>query len=193
MARTLGAAPGRVKNKGKKREQPLGIAVALGLATTLAAAVLIVAVQLLIPHSVMHNFYALVHYNASATLPLDPLYQNWATVIQEDDVVETALALLCGGFVLGRLAPSYAPTRRVLLAGLLMALGVLLVSLGFVWTSAVISQNTLNAHEGGQQVGIAAPPLLVVVQTLLVIFWTALCVFGTWAGRLLRQRRRQAA
>ena len=191
MARTLGMAGTR--GRAKKRERPLGTAVGWGIAATLGAAIAMAAVQFLYPHSVLHDFYSLVHYNASATLPLDPLYQDWATTIQEDDVVETAVALLCGGFALGRLAPSYAPRRRVLVAGALMALGILIVSLGFVWTSAVINQNTLNAHEGGKQVALGAPLSLVFRQALVCFVQTAFCVLGAWLGLRLRDRRLTAA
>ena len=184
----------RARGRAKKREQPLGIAVALGLVTMLAVAILIVAVQLLVPHSVLHNFYALVHYNPSATLPLDPLYQKWYEEISQEDVFGSAVSLLCGGLAVGWFAPSYVSRRRVLLAGTGLGIGFLLVCLAFLWIGGIVTQNALNAHEGGQQVGIAAPPSLILVQTLLVIFWTACCAFGTWLGLVLRERlrRRQA-
>ena len=191
MARTLEAATrGTAKNpEKKKRERPLGVAVALGLATTLAIAILIVVVQLLVPHTVVSNFYKLVHYNSSATLPLDPLYQEWYETLSKEGAVGDAFSLLCGGFVVGWLAPSYETRRRVLMAGALLGIGLLLVSLAFLWVGGVHEQNTLNAHEGGQQVGITAPPSLILFQTVLVLVCAACCVLGAWAGLGLRRRR----
>ena len=182
MARTRGT---------KKREQPLGVAVAYGLATTFAVAALITVAQFLAPHSVLHNFTLLAHYNASATLPLDPLYQDWSSQLQEEDVLfVTPFSLLCGGLMLGRLAPSYAPLRRVLLGGGLLGLGVLAASLGFTWPEAIFQQNTMNAHEGGRQVSLTAPPALIAKQALAAIFSVAVCVLGAWLGLRLRDRRR---
>ena len=190
MARTLEAAQAR--GKAKKRERPLGMAVALGLATTLAVAILIVVVQLFVPHTVVSNFYRLVHYHASATLPLDPLYQEWYETLSEEGAFGDAFSLLCGGLVIGWLAPSYETRRRVLVAGAMLGVGLLLVSLAFLWVGGVIEQNTLNAHEGGQQVGIAAPPLLILFQTMLVLVCAACCVLGTRIGLWLRERSRDA-
>ncbi len=187
MARTVEAA---TRGKAKKREHPLGVAVALGLVATLAVAILIVVVQLLEPHSALHNFYLLVHYNSSATLPLDPLYQKWYEEIAEEDVLfGSTFSLLCGGFVIGWLAPSYETRRRVLLAGTGLGFGLPLVCLAFQWIGGVLEQNTLNVHEGGQQVGITAPLSLILTQAALVLVWAAICVFGAWAGLRLRRRR----
>ena len=186
MARTLEAA--KTRGKAKKREQPLGVAVAAGLATTLAVAILIVGVQLLVPHTVISNFYKLVHYNSSATLPLDPLYQKWFEEISEEDIPGSAFSLLCGGLVAGWLAPSYESRRRVLLAGAWVGLGFPLTCLAFLWITGVLEQNAMNAHEGGQQVGVSASPALILTQAALVLVWTAVCVFGTWAGLRLRRR-----
>jgi hypothetical protein len=188
MARTLDSA--RIRGKAKKREKPLGVAVALGVAATLGIAILIVAIQLLVPHTVVNDFYMLVHYNASATLPLDPLYQRWYETLSEEDAFGTAFSLLCGGLVIGWLAPSYVSRRRVLLAGLGLGVGLPLACLAFLWIGGIVEQNTLNAHEGGQQVGVAAPLSLIVSQTVLVVVWTAVCVFGTWLGFRLRGRSR---
>ncbi len=188
MAQTLDTA--RTRGRAKKREKPLGVAVALGLAAALAVAILIVVVQLLIPHTVLNNFYTLVHYNASATLPLDPLYQKWYETLSEEDVFGTAFSLLCGGLVVGWFAPSYVSRPRVLVAGAALGFGLPLVCLAFLWIGGVVEQNTLNAHEGGRQVGLAAPPVLILTQAALVIVWAAICVFGTWAGLWLRRRSR---
>ena len=194
MARTLEAATrGKGKNREKKkRERPLGVSVALGLAATLGVAIFIVAVQLLVPHTFISNFYKLVHYNSSATLPLNPLYQGWLEQISEEDIPGTAFSLLCGGLVIGRLAPSYETRRRVLLAGAGMGFGLLLLCLAFQWGAGILEQNALNHNEGGQQVGIAAPPSLILLQAALVIFWTVCCVGGTRLGLWLRARRSEA-
>lgn len=190
MARTLEA---RARGEAKKREKPLGVAVALGLATTLAVAILIVAVQLLDPHSALHNFYALVRYNSSATLPLDPLYQKWyAEISEEDALFGSTFSLLCGGLVTGWFAPSYETRRRVLLSGLGLGFGLPLVCLAFQWIGGVLEQTTLNAHEGGRQVVITASPLLILTQALLVVVWAAFCVLGTRIGLWLRERSRNA-
>ncbi len=184
MARTLEAA---TRGKAKKREKPLGMAAGLGLATTLAVAIFIVGVQLLVPHTVTSNFYRLVHYNASATLPLDPLYQGWYQTLSEEDVFGTAFSLLCGGLVVGWLAPSYESRRRVLTAGAVVGLALPLASLAFLWIGGVLEQNTMNTQEGGQQVRIAAPPALIATQTALVVIWAGVCVAGTRAGLHLRR------
>ena len=188
MARTLSTA--RVRGRAKRREQPLGIAVVWGLATTLAVAVFLVAIQFLEPRSAVREFYTLVHYNPSATLPLSSLYQQWYQDISNEDVPGSAFSLLCGGLAVGWLAPSYASRRRVLLAGLGLGFGIPLVSLAFLWIGGIVEQNTMNVQQGGQQVVITAPPSLIVIQAVLVVFWAAFCVLGTWAGLVLRARRR---
>ena len=180
---------GRTRAKAKRRERPLGAAVGLGVLTAFGVGLLILIVELLIPNSTLHNFYLLAHHNASATLPLDPLYQEWADKIQEEDaLLVTPLSLLCGGLVMGRLSPSYVPRRRLLIAGGLLGLGVLAVSLGFLWPTAILQQNTLNAHEGGQIVHLTAPVGLIVRQALFGAAWTALCVLGTRLGLHWRDR-----
>ncbi len=193
MAQILEAATrGKARKREAKREKPLGVAVALGLAVTLGVAVLFVAVQLLVPHTVVSNFYKLVHYNSSATLPLNPLYQGWYEQISEEDIPGTAFSLLCGGLVTGWFAPSYETRRRILVAGGALGLGLLLACQAFQWGAGVLEQNTLNAHEGGQQVGIAAPPSLILLQVAFILVWTAFCVLGTWIGFRLRRRNRVA-
>ena len=174
-----------------KREQPLGIALVLGLAATRAVALLIAGIQFLDPHSALHNFYTLVHYNTSATLPLDPLYQEWAGKIAEEDALfGTPFSLFCGGGVFGWFAPSYMARLRTLLSSAALGFGVLAVILGFLLYEAPKQQAALNAHEGGQQVIVTMPPELILRQALLVVAWTAVCVFGTWLGLRLRERTR---
>ncbi len=186
------AAPGKAR-RGKKREQPLGVAIALGLAAALAASIVIAVVSVMLPGTPAHQFYSLVSHIQSATLPLDPLYQEWSDQISEEEVFfATPLSLLCGGLALGWLAPSYVEKRRVLLAGGLMGFGVVAASIAFVWVFGVLDQNALNHIEGGQQVKITAPPELIFKQAISAILWTAVCVGGTWLGRRGQERARQA-
>ena len=179
--------------RGKKREQPLGIAIVLGLAATLAAGIVIAVVSVLLPGTPAHQFYSLAQHIHSATLPLDPLYQEWFEKMSEEDTLfGTPVSLLCGGFALGRLAPSYADRLRVLISGGLMGFGVIAAAVAFEWVSGTLSQSTLNHMEGGQQVNITLPSELIAKLIVVAIFWTAICVFGTWLGLLLREWARQA-
>ncbi len=188
MARTQSIAQTKTSRaRAKKRERPLGAVVGLAVGTVLATAVLIGGVQLLVPHSVVSDFYRLVHFNPTATLPLSPLFQTWVQQIQDEDAVfGTTVPLLCGGLLLGRLAPSYEAPRRVRIAGSLMALGILLAAQAFIWTAAEITQGALNVRDGGQQVALTASVSLIVRQALLIAAQTAVCVGGVWLG----QRRR---
>jgi len=189
------SADGTAQKKGRRarrREQPLGVAIALGLAAALAAGIVIALASVLIPGTAAHQFYALVHSIHSATLPLDPLYQDWAEKIDEEETLfATPLSLLCGGLTLGWLAPSYSGRRRVLLSGGLMGFGFIVAVVAFVWVVGTLNQNLLNRTEGGQQVNITAPPELIVKQIIAAILWTAICVLGSWLGLRLRERARQ--
>ena len=179
--------------RARKREQPLGIAIVLGLAATLAAGILIAVVSVLLPGTAAHQFFSLVSHIQSATLPLDPLYQEWADKLSEEEVFfATPLSLLFGGLTLGWLAPSYVDRRRVLLSGALLGFGVVAASVAFVWVFGTLDQKALNHIEGGQQVNITAPPELIVKQVISAILWTAICVGGTWLGLRGRERARQA-
>lgn len=199
MARTQSIAQtknAQTKNtsraRAKKRERPLGAIVGLAVGTVLATAILIGGVQLAVPHSVVSDFYRLVHFNPTATLPLSPLFQTWAQQIQvEDAVFGTTVPLLCGGLLLGRLAPSYEVPRRVRIVGGLMALGILAVTQVFIWTTANITQGMLNARDGGQQVALTAPASLIVRQVLLSIAQAAVCVGGVWLGQRWHRRAAQ--
>lgn len=185
------AARGKAR-RTKKREQPLGIAIALGLAATLAAGIVIALALVLIPGTAAHQFFSLVSHVQSATLPLDPLYQEWSEKISEEEALfATPVSMLCGGLALGWLAPSYVERRRVLLAGGLMGFVVIAVSIAFVWVFGILDQNALNHIEGGQQVSIAAPPKLIAWQAFFAVIWTACCVGGTWLGLRGRERARQ--
>lgn len=185
-------APGKAR-RGKKREQPLGAAIALGLAATLLAIIVIAVASVLIPGTAAHQWYSLVEHIHSATLPLDPLYQDWLEKITEEEVLfATPLSLLCGGLALGWLAPSYVERRRVLISGALMGFGLVAASVAFEWVVGLASQNALNHIEGGQQVNLTAPPELIVKQIVVAVFWTAICVLGTWLGLRGRERARQA-
>lgn len=180
--------------RAKKREQPLGVAIALGLAATLGAGILIAVVSVLLPGTPAHQFFSLVSHIQSATLPLDPLYQEWADKLSEEEVFfATPLSLFFGGLSLGWLAPSYVDRRRVLLSGALLGFGVVAASVAFVWVFGILDQNTLNHMQGGQQVNITAPPELIVKQVISAILWTAICVGGTWLGVRGRERARQKA
>ena len=178
--------------RGKKREQPLGVAIACGLAATLAAAIVIALALVLIPGTAAHQFFSLVSHVQSATLPLDPLYQEWSDKISEEEALfATPASMLCGGLALGWLAPSYVERRRVLLSGGLMGFGAIAASIAFVWVFGILDQKTLNHIEGGQQVNITAPPELIVKQVISAILWTAICVGGTWLGLRGRERARR--
>ena len=180
--------------RAKKREQPLGAAIALGLTATLAVGIIITVISVLIPGTPAHQFYSLVQHIHSATLPLDPLYQEWSEKISEEEVLfATPVSLLCGGLTLGWLAPSYADRRRVLISGAALGFGVIAVSVAFVWGFGLLDQNTLNHTEGGQQVNITAPPALIIGQAVSIVVWTAVCLFGTWLGLRGRERARRKA
>jgi len=182
------------RGRAKKREQPLGTAIAYGLAATLAAGIVIALALVLIPGTAAHQFFALVSGIHSATLPLDPLYQEWSEKMSEQETLfATPASMLCGGLALGWLAPSYASRRRVLLSGGLMGFGVVAAAVAFVWVLGVVNQKTLNHDQGGQQVIITAPPELIVKQAIVAVLWTVVCVFGTWLGLRLRERARQKA
>ena len=185
----------RTRGRAKKREQPLGAAIGLGVVATLAVGIIIVVVQLLIPGTAVQQFYSLSHNVPSATLPMDPLYQSLLGQIQKEEALfGTPFPLFCGGLVLGWFAPSYVVRRRLLLSGAALGFGVLAFFLGFEWIAGVYEQNTLNAHEGGQQVLLTAPPELIVRQAVWAAGWIVVCILGTWLGLTLRERvRRKAA
>ncbi len=178
--------------RGKKREQPLGVAITLGFAATLAAGIVIAVVSVLLPGTPAHQFFSLAQHIHSATLALDPLYQEWLEKISEEEVLfAMPVSMLCGGLALGWLAPSYVERRRVLVAGGLMGFAVVAASVAFVWVFGILDQNALNHIEGGQQVNITAPPELIVKQVVSAILWTTICVLGTWLGLRGRERARQ--
>ena len=179
----------RIRRKAKKRERPLGAAIGLGLTATLGVGILILIVQLLLPHSTLRTFFDLSLHASSATLPLDPLYQDLKEGVNKQEALfATPFSLLCGGLVLGRFAPHYAPYRRVLIAGAAMAFGIVAVSLAFAWTDAVYTTRRL-AQEGGWVAGLSAPLEYVLRQTLWGLGWIGVCVGGTWLGLRLRDRR----
>ena len=178
------------RGRAKKRELPLGAAIAYGLGAALAAGIVIALTLVLVPGTAAHQFFSLVSGIHSATLPLDPLYQEWSEKISEEETLfATPASMLCGGLTLGWLAPSYASRRSVLLSGGLMGFGVIATSIAFVWIAGVANQNALNHQQGGQQVIITAPPELIVKQAVAAVLWTAICVLGTWLGQRLRARQ----
>ena len=190
MARTASLNPKtaeRRTRRAKKRELPLGAAAGFGLAASLAAGTLIALTLVLIPGTAAHQFFSLASGIHSATLPLDPLYQQWMEKISEEETLfATPVSMLCGGLTLGRLAPSYAGRRRVLLSGAALGFGIVAAAVAFVWVFGVLNQNTLNHLQGGEQVKLSAPPDLIVREIVSIAFWTAACVLGTWLG--LRRR-----
>lgn len=180
----------RTRGRAKNRERPLGAAVGLALAAILAVGLVLLVVQLLMPGSTVRNFSLMSIHTSSATLPLDPLYQEYKEAIGRQEVLfDSPLAFGCGGLVLGLLAPRYAARRRVLLTSALMALGLLAVLLGFTWAYALYNVNALASNEGGQVARLGAPLDYVLWQTLWGLGWTAVCVGGAWVGMRARDRR----
>lgn len=146
-----------------------------------------------VPNSALHNLIRLCLYVPSDTLPLSPLYQEWMEKVQwEEALLVTPLSLLCGGLVLGRLAPRYASHKSVLLAGAAMAFSIVAASLAFTWSISVYETNGLNASEGGRITQLSAPLGYIVRQTLFAAAWTAVGVVGTALGLRLRDRRTPA-
>ena len=193
MSRTALLNKQTARGRAKKRELPLGAAIASGLGATLAVGIAIALALVLIPGTAAHQFFSLVSGIHSATLPLDPLYQEWSEKISEEETLfATPISMLCGGLALGWLAPSYASRRSVLLSGGLLGFGVVAASIGFVWAFGIINQNTLNHQQGGQQVVITAPPELIVKEAVAALLWTAICIFGTWLGLRLRARQQES-
>ncbi len=149
----------------------------------------ILVTQLLLPHSFMRQYYDLLRYSASATLPLSPLYQQLSEeVAREEALFATPFSLLCGGLALGLSAPRYAPRRRVLVSGGVMAFGILAVSLTFLWVDNIYTTNTINQHEGGTISHATAPLTYLLTQALWGAAWIAACVLGTWLGLRWRDR-----
>lgn len=175
--------------KAKRRETPLGAAICAGLAVTLGVVLVILVVQLLTPNSFMRQYYELLRHSPSATLPFSALYQQLSEqAAREEALFATPFSLLCGGLTVGLLAPRYAPRRRVLVAAGLMALGILAVSLSFLWVDSITTTNTINAHEGGHISHPTAPVGYLLRQILWGLGWIAACVLGAWLG--LRGRGR---
>lgn len=151
---------------------------------------IILLVQILLPGSFLREYYELLRHSASATLPLSPLYQQLSEeVAREEALFATPFSLLCGGLVLGRLAPRYAARRRVLVCGGLMAFGILAVSLTFLWVDTVYTTDLLNKHEGGTISHATAPLAYLLPQALWGLAWIAACILGAWLGLWWRDRR----
>ena len=184
-ARTRGA-----RAKAKRRERPLGAAVSAGLAVTLGVVLVILVVQLLIPHSFMREYFELLRRSASATLPFNPLYQQYSEqAAREEALFATPFSLLCGGLTVGLLAPRYSPRRRVLVAAGLMAFGVLAVSLSFLWVDSIKTTALINGNEGGYITHSTAPPEYLLRQALWGLGWIAACILGAWLGQRGRDLR----
>ena len=157
---------------------------------TFGVALVILMVQYFIPGSALFNLAQMSLHTQSATLPFDPLYQQYEeTINREECLFGTPFPLLCGGLTLGWLAPRYATRRRVLLTAAGMALGSVAVSLAFSWSESQYATNNLATHEGGHVARLAAPLNYVMRQSLWGVFWIAVCVLGAWLGLRLRDRR----
>lgn len=178
------------RGRVKRRERPFGAAVGWAVAATLAVGLIILAVQLLLPSSSVHNMYLLAHYNSSPTLRDSPLFQQYMDAINREEAYATALCLFCGGLTLGGLAPTYAGRGRVLRVAAVLAFAVVAVSLAFVWPTTIIQQNRLNAEVGGRIVQVGIPPVLMVHQAILTVLWIGVCVLGAWAGLWARRHGR---
>jgi hypothetical protein len=180
----------RARGRAKNRERPLGVAVGLALAATLAVGLVLLVAQLLWPGSVVRNFFLMSLHASSATLPLDPLYQQYKEALnRQEALLDSPLAFGCGGLVLGLLAPRYAACGRVLITSALMALGLLVVLLGFTWIDALHNTNALADNEGGRVARLGAPLDYVLRQTAWGLGWTAVCMGGAWVGMRARDRR----
>ena len=192
-AHTTTRTTARTRRKAK-RERPLGAAIGLGLAATFGVAVVILVVQYFIPNSSLYNLVQMSLHTQSATLPFDPLYQQYQESLnREECLFGTPFPLFCGGLLLGRLSPHYATRRRVLLAAAAMALGSVVASLVFGWSDALFSTNQIAGHEGGHVARLSAPLDYIVRQSLWGVFWIAVCALGAWLGLRLRDRRSRPA
>ena len=179
----------RALRKQRKRERTLGQAISLAIGATLGVGLLIFLVLICLPGSALHQFFVLAHYNSSATLRSDILFQRWMEKIDEQEaLLGMPLSLLCGGLALGWYAPHYATRRRVLICAAAIALGLMLVLLAFLWPTAILQQNALNARAGGTQDYVTAPLYVIRNQILWGAVWTLVCVLGAWLGRSLRAR-----
>ena len=177
----------RAMRKQRKRERTLGQAIGLAVAVTLGVGLLIFVILMLVPGTPLPNFYQLAHNNASSTLRTDPLFLQWMDKIDElEALLVTPLSLLCGGLTLGWFAPHYATRRRVLISAAAIALGLVTLSLAFLWPTAILQQDALNTHAGGTQVYVTAPAYVIRNQVFWGLIWTLVCVLGAWLGRYLR-------
>ncbi len=179
----------RAPRKQRKRERTLGQAISLAIGATLGVGLLIFLLLICLPGSALHQFFVLAHYNASSTLRTDPLFEQLTEKIDEQEaLLAMPLSLLCGGLALGWFAPTYATLRRVLLAAAAIALGLVALFLAFLWPTAILQQNALNARAGGTQDYVTAPLYVIRNQILWGAVWTLVCVLGAWLGRSLRAR-----
>lgn len=178
------------QRRARKRERPLGTAIAWGVAAMMGVTAASFIILMLVPNSALHNFFVLASQANSATLPLSDLYQQWRESIErEEALIVTPLSMLCGGLTLGLLAPRYAPRRRVLLSGAAMAAILLGVVLAFTWTAALIESGITNRNEGGLIAKKTAPPELIARQAAWDIGFICICALGTGLGLKLRDRR----
>lgn len=185
----------RSMRKQQKRERTLGQAISLALGAVVAVGLVLFLALMLFPGSAVHQFFLLAHYNASNTLPTDPLFQQLMEKIDEQEaLLGMPLSLLCGGLTLGWFAPSYATRRRVLISAAAIALGLMTLFLLFLWPTAILQQTALNTQAGGAQVYITAPLDVIRNQVFWGLVWTLVCVLGALLGRRLRiQSAKRAA
>jgi len=183
----------RSQRKTKKRERTLGQAIGLGLAVTLGVACVLYVILWMIPASNLANFYALSAHASSPTIRVSALFQQWATTIQwEEKLIVSPISLLCGGLILGRFAPRYATTKRVLLSSAKMAFALISFAVIFDWTDAFVQDWLIDRRIGGFNNPLTAPPDVILGQIGWVLVWITVCILGTWGGLRWRDRTKIA-
>ena len=101
---------------------------------------------------------------------------------------------LCGGLTLGRLAPRYATTRRVLAFRRGNGVWALVFAVVlFDWTHALIQDRLIDRRIGGYINPIRLPPDVILRQIVWALVWIAVCVLGTWLGLRWRDRKPYAS
>jgi hypothetical protein len=178
------------KRVRRQRERLLSVAVAWSVAVIFGVGLALFLALFLTPNSALRNYWDLTHYNAVTAS--NPLYQQFANGMElEEKLLVTPLSLFCGGAVLGLLASPREGRRRLLLTSLGLAVGVLVVSLGFTW-SVVIYQSISFAREWQiKPMTPIATHAYILAQTAWILGWIAVCVLGTFAALLWRSFRRK--
>lgn len=96
---------------------------------------------------------------------------------------------MCGGLTLGRLAPRYATTRRVLLTSTKVAFALVFAVVLFDWVYALIQDRLIDRRIGGFYNPITAPPDVILRQIVWAAVWIACWILGTWLGLRWRDRK----